>query len=474
VSTEYEAEAAGPKKAAAAHGTLDRELSIPGVVSLAVSDITPMASLLIIAPVVLALAGTASLWAYLIGCFIAVNVALCMGELGSMYPVAGGLYSIVHRVLGRPVGFLALLDYIAQGVFLPASIALGIGTYLHSLNAAIPVNLSSAIAMAIVTVLAVLRINVGAIVVAVFLAIEVAVIVLLSIAGFSHWNQPLSILTHPVVADGSALTAVGAGAMVAALATTLFSVNGYDSAINFSEETRGAARNIGKAVVIAALTGIVLELAPFTAGLFGAQDLAAYLGSSTPLTDLVGTVWGGTFAKVIIVGALFAVVNAVLAITLQFARILWSSARDRAWPAPVNAALGRVHPTFRSPWVATLLTGGVATVLCFASDLVTTVTFTAVLIIVMYALIAVAALVSRYRDRGAERPSRMPLWPLPPLITLAGVIVALTQQSGRDIWIVLGLFALGLVYYYAYLHRARDERWVPHTLTDDLETAEAN
>lgn len=84
-------------------GTLNRSLSVRGVVALAVSDITPMASLLIIAPVVLATAGTASVWAYLIGCLLAVCVALCMGELGSMYPVAGGLYSIVHRVLGRPL-----------------------------------------------------------------------------------------------------------------------------------------------------------------------------------------------------------------------------------------------------------------------------------------------------------------------------------------------------------------------------------
>jgi amino acid transporter len=455
------------------HASLDRELSVPGVVSLAVSDITPMASLLIIAPVVLATAGTASVWAYLIGCLIAVCVALCMGELGSMYPVAGGLYSIVHRVLGRPLGFLALLDYVAQGVFLPASIALGIGTYLHALDPAIPINLSSAIAMAVVTILAALRINVGAILVGVFLSIEVTVIALLSVAGFSHWNQPLSILSHPVMASGTSLSAVGTGAVVAALATTLFSVNGYDSAINFSEETRGAARNIGKAVVIAALTGIVLELVPFVAGLFGAQDLGAYLRSSTPLTDLVGAVWGHAFEKVIIIGALFAVLNAILAITLQFARILWSSARDRAWPPPANRALGRVHPTFRSPWVATLLTGAVATGLCFASDLVSAVTFTAVLIIVMYALIAIAALVSRWRDRDLVRPSRMPLWPLPPLVALAGVVVAFTQQTGRDILIVVALFAAGLAYYYLYLHRSRGDRWVPHTVSEDVDEAGA-
>src|SRR5690349_6428589 len=412
----------------ASQATLHRGLSIRGVVALAVSDITPMASLLIIAPVVLGLAGTASFWAYLVGCFLAICVALCMGELGSMYPVAGGLYSIVHRVLGRPLGFLALIDYIAQGVFLPASIALGIGTYLHALNDSININLSSAIAMAVVTLLAVLRIHVGAVLVAVFLSIEVLVIALLSVAGISHWNQPLSILTKPVIADHGTLSAVGLAAVVAALAITMFSVNGYDSAINFSEETRGAPSNIGKAVVIAALTGIVLELVPFIGGLFGAQDLQAYLSSATPLTDLVGSDWGHTAETIIILGALAAVINAILAITLQFARILWSSARDRAWPHPVNTALGRVHPRFQSPWVATLITGGIATVLCFASNLVTAVTFTAVLIIVLYGLIAVAALVSRTRDRDATRPSRMPLWPLPPVLALIGIIIAITQQ----------------------------------------------
>jgi len=89
---------------------LNRGLSVLGTIALALSDITPTASLLVIGPVVIATAGSASVWSYLIGGFIALNVALCMGELGSMFPVAGGLYSIVTRVLGKPIGFLALLD----------------------------------------------------------------------------------------------------------------------------------------------------------------------------------------------------------------------------------------------------------------------------------------------------------------------------------------------------------------------------
>ena len=417
---------------------LNRALSFGGLLALAVSDITPMASLLIIAPVVLSLAGTAALWAYIIGCFIALNVAACMGEMGSIYPVSGGQYSIVHRVLGGPAGFVAMLDYVVQAVFLPATIVLGIGTYLHALTPVIPISLSSAIAMVVVTILAALRIQIGAAVVAVFLGIEVTVITILAIDGFAHWNQPFSIVTSPTIAHGGTLTAVSTGAVIAALATTLFSVNGYDSTINFAEETRGPASNIGKAVVISALTGIVLEIVPFVAGLFGAQDLKAYLSSSTPLTDLVTATWSRTLADVIIVGALFAVFNAVLAITLQFSRIVWSSARDRAWPEPVNALLGRIHPRFHSPWVATILSGAVATGLCFAADLVTAVTFTSLLIVTLYGLVAISALVSRVRDRGLIRPSRMWLWPIPPIIALVGVVIAITQQAAHDLYIVGG------------------------------------
>ena len=442
--------------------SLTRKLSVRGVVALTISDVTPMASLLIIAPVVLVLAGTASVWAFLIGGFIAICVALCMAELGSMHPAAGGLYSIVHKVLGRPLGFIALIDYIFQGIFLPASIALGLGTYLHALVPAIPVNLSSAIGMAVVTVLAVLRINVGAILVGIFLVIEVGVLILLSIVGISQWNQPFSILTSPVVADNGVLAAVGAGAVIAALATAMFSINGYDSAINFSEETRGGPRVIGRAVVIAALAAIVLELVPFIAGLFGTKDLLAYLSSPTPLTDLVNNAWGPVAANIILVGALFAIVNALLAITLQFARILWASGRDKAWPNPVNHFIGRIHPTLHSPWVATVIIGGIATVLCFASDLVTTVTFTAVLIIIMYGLIAVAALVSRYQHKDRVRPYKMPLWPIPPIITIVGIGIALTQQSVKDLVICAIIFALALVYYFLFLHRSKG-RWVSHT-----------
>lgn len=394
---------------------LRRGLNLLGNLALTLSDITPTASLLVVGTAVIATAGTGSLWAYLIGGFVALNVALCMGELGSMFPVAGGLYSIVTRVLGRPIGFLALLDYIGQAIFLPASVAFGVGTYIHSLAPSVSTNWIAAGMMILVAVIACLDIRFNAVAIGFFLAIEMAVVVMLALAGFLHPHQSLSTFTHPHMAAGTnGLGPVATSAILAALATALFSVNGYDSAINFSEETEGSASGVGKAVVLAATIGIVFELIPFIGVSLGAVNLREFLHSATPLTDVVRTSFGHTAVTIVTYGAILAIFNASLAITLQFSRVVYASGRDKAWPLPISNALAWVHPRFRMPWVSTMVVGVCGAVLCVQSSLITVVTFTSVLIIVLYALIAISCLVSRLRQRDLERPFRMPLWPVPP------------------------------------------------------------
>lgn len=449
------------QKKPAPHPELARGLNLLENIALVLSDITPMASLLVIAPVVLSTAGSGAIIAYLLAGFVAINIALCMGELGSVFPVAGGLYSIVNKVLGRPVGFLALLDYIGQAIFLPASIAIGIGTYLHALDGNIPENIASAVAMALITLLAIARISANAIFVSVFLVIEMGVLGFLTFAGLLHLHQPIGILVHPVLLAAKGITAHGGfapvsfSAVLAALAAALFSVNGYDSAINFSEETKGPASNIGRAVIIACSVGVIFEIIPFVSSIFGAPDLKAYLASQTPLTWVIEQAFGTLVANLVIVGAIAAIVNATLAITLQFSRILWASARDQAWPGPINNALVRVNSRFHSPWVATLAVGACATVLAYQFTLVSVVTFTSVLLVVLYALIAISAIVHRMRSRGAATPFRMPLWPVPPIIALLGSAVTLYEQSERDLLTVALIFAAGIIYYWLYLGRRR-------------------
>ncbi|MGA9856825.1 MAG: APC family permease [Solirubrobacteraceae bacterium] len=441
-------------------GQLQRGLNVVGNVALTLSDITPTASLLVVGTAVIATAGTGSVWAYLIGGFIALNVALCMGELGSMFPVAGGLYSIVTRVLGRPIGFLALLDYIGQAIFLPASVAFGVGTYVNSLAPSLSANWIAAGMMILVALIALLDVKLNAIMIGFFLAIEMVVVIVLALAGFLHPHQSLSTFTHPHMAAGtSGLGPVATSAIIAALAVALFSVNGYDSAINFSEETEGSAAGVGKAVVLAASIGIVFELIPFIGVSLGAAHLPAFLHSTTPLTDVVRSSFGHTAVTIVTYGAILAIFNASLAITLQFSRVVWASGRDRAWPMPISKALAWVHPRFKMPWVSTLLVGICGAILCVQSSLISVVTFTSVLIIVLYALIAISAIVSRLTQKQLERPFRMPLWPVSPIIALVGVGIALSQQKGSDLIIVAAIGVGGAIYYLLFLMPRRDRYW---------------
>ena len=246
------------------------------------SHITPTAAVLTTLAVILTAAGTASLISIAIAFFIAINVALCMGELGSMYPLAGGLYSIVTRVFGKPIGFLALVDYVGQGVFIPATVIVGFGTYVNVLFPSVPVSLAAGLGMVAVTLLAMMAIRFNAWLTAVFLVLELLVVGTLAVTGFIHWNQPLSNVTNWMVADPNGhLSAVGLGALIAGITIALYAVNGYDSAINFSEETKGGGRQVGRAVVTALLLAIVFQFVPFVGIYFGAPSLGKLTGAVT-------------------------------------------------------------------------------------------------------------------------------------------------------------------------------------------------
>lgn len=84
---------------------------------------------------------------------------------------------------------------------------------------------------------------------------------------------------------------------------------------------------------------------------------------------------------------------------------------------------------------------------------------------------------SRTRQRELPRPFRMPVWPVPPLIALVGVVIALTKQTQRDLLIVAGIFLFGALYYGLYLrHHSRFARLQtdPHAMRaamDEVESA---
>jgi amino acid transporter len=451
-----------------AHGTethyrqeLDRVLHVLGNVMITVSGVAPTASVFIIAPVAFGLQGSGAFLAFVLAAIIGVGMAFSYAELGALYPVAGGEYSIVSRVLGKGTGFVVFAVLLALTIFIPSAIALGAGQYLAPIWPSVNPHLVGAVIMIVAAILSVFHVRMNAFITGVFLAIELVAVGVLSILGFVHLNQPLSILIHPqVVGASGSMTTVTTSAILMGVAIAIFSYNGYGSAVLFSEETKGSSRNIARAILWALGITVAAELIPVTAALLGAPSLHDLFTSVTPMSYILTSLGGKTVNTVISLLVFLAILNGTLAIILEMGRVLWSSARDRWLPGAANGWIAATHPRYKTPWIATLIVGACGAVLTAVSSIASLVTFTGVILCVMYALVALSAIVSRLRQRDVERPYRMPLWPVPSLVALVGIVVVAAQQTRKDMTIVLAIVVAAVIYYLVYLRPRASTRWV--------------
>jgi amino acid transporter len=450
------------------HDVLHRGMGVVGNILITLSGITPAVSVFVIASVAFAGQGSGAFLAFVAAAVIGIGMAMSWAELGSMYPIAGGDYSITARVLGRFLGFLMFALFLTLAIFIPSAIALGGANYLAPLVAGANPNLVGALVMAVVTAVALLPIRENAVITGIFLAIELALILAVVVLGLVHANH-LSLLIHPrVFGPHGVSSAATIGVIASGVTIALFSYNGYNSAINLSEETKGHPQDIAKAVYLAFVLAIVFELTPVAAAVLGAPSLSALSTAANPFSYLITALTNGTVNKVFSLGVFLAVINATLAIVVINARIIYSSGRDRAWPGPVSDWMALVHHRLKSPWFATVFIGVVGTLLTALTKVASLVTFTGVIVGIDYALIAICAILSRFTRRGAERPYRMPLWPLPPLLGLAGVVYALTQQTVHDLLIALAILAGAAIYYVGYLAR-RPGGWTPREAAEPWE-----
>ncbi|MHB1536871.1 MAG: APC family permease [Acidimicrobiales bacterium] len=426
------------------------------VLAIAVAAISPTTSVFLVYGGDLAIAGTGIVWAFLIGAVIAVSMAFCYAEVGSVFPSAGGTYTVVRRALGPAWGGVVNILFLVLGLTATSAILLAAATYLSSLvHGGLPANWVAFAMMVVVTALSLGRIAPTGWVTTFILVLELSVI--LVFIGFSFANPSLGSnpFTHPVLATPShgLFPAVGAAAMLAAVVPALFAFNGYDWPLYFAEETRSARRTLPRAVLVAAAVSVIVEVLAVIAATLAIHNLAGTAASSAPLTTIALRTMGATGSKVLIAGVVVAMFDTGLAGNLGYARIFYAAGRDGMWPGPLNRFFSHLGQRSRVPvyGFAVLFVGN--SLLCIFSSLNNLITFTGVVIVIVYLLVAVSALVSRVRDRDLRRTLRMPMWPAFPVIALAGAVAALTQQTAQDLAIAFGLAVAAFVVYWALRSR---------------------
>lgn len=441
---------------------LPRVLTVFGGVMLTLSCITPASSLFIVVPPLVRTQGTGVVLTLVLGALVSLGVACCYGELGTRFPIAGGEYSIVARVLGRGAGWITFAMSLMVVVVVPPVIALGTADYVGSVME-LDTPATGAVVMLLATATAVLDVRSNAVVTGTFLGIEVLAAALVAVFGFAHAHRPFGTLLAPQITDTAGnSTPFTAGVLLTGLAVGIFTFQGFGSAVYLSEELHRPERSVARTVIYSLLAAAAIIVVPTAAIVLGAPRPADLATADFPA---IVESWGGpVLATFVSLSVAAAILNAVIVMVLQNARVLYASARDRAWPGPVNRALERLHPRWRSPWVATLAVGLPGALLAGLADIEALLDVTGVIVAVLYLLLAVAAL--RVRRSAGSWGWRMPLWPVPAVLTIAAIFLALANQNVIDLLFTAGVVALAAAYYGVHLRTRRRTRWV----IDDINT----
>ncbi|MFE6483416.1 APC family permease [Streptomyces sp. NPDC057757] len=439
----------GPRK-------LKRSIGVVGGTLLTLSCVTPASTLFVVVPDLFSSLGTATALTIAIGSLLCVAVAFCYSELGTLIPSAGGEYAMVSTMAGRLAGWLVFVLSLLVVMIVPPVIAMGTADYLAPIAHLNP-SMAGAGVMLLATLAGLLDLRANAWITGVFLVLEVIAAAVVAVLGFSHSERGLSSLTSMRVAgSGGHTDTVTAMLVVSGLAIALFITQGFSTAVYLSEELENPRRNVARTVLATLAISTVIILVPVVAITMGAPDLTALTGGDI---GTMVTAWSnsavGTFVSLCVA---LAIINAGIVMVIQNSRVLFASARDKAWPEPVNGVLSKLG-RFGSPWVATLLVGVPGAALCFV-DLDTLYGVTGVSVTAMYLLVAVAALLAR-RGHHRHTPAwRMPLWPAVPVLLIAVLAYVLTRQETVYLLWTGGITAVATLYWAFYLRPRRGTRWL--------------
>jgi amino acid transporter len=441
---------------------LTRSLGIWGVLFLTLSITTPASSVFIIAPGILQAAGTGAIWALAVAALVSIATSYVYAELSSAWPVAGGEYVFVGQTLGPAPGFVMLAINLVSNVLIAPVLALGLAEIMATFVAGLPAVPVAIGVLAAATLLAILNIRLNALITGVFLALELAALVVVVTLGLFDPVRSVEILADPLVAGEGGMTPLTLAGFGTATAIAIFAFNGPGCAIYFGEEMHEPERRLWRAILLSSLVAILSIGLPVIAAIVAAESLPGFLTSPDPFGAFVLEEGGPLMAALVAGGVVIAIINAIIASLLACARFLYGSARDRSWSLWLNEALVTLHPRFDTPWLGTLLLGGVM-ILCCLLPLSFLLVVSGAGLIIIYAGIALAALVGRRRGMTAHARYRMPLFPLPPLVTLTALAVVLwatwlDPEEGRPALIATGVQLLVAYLYYRLILARRGWR----------------
>jgi len=425
-------------------------------------------------------AGPALVLSMIVAAVACALAGLCYAELASMIPVAGSAYTYAYASSGELVAWIIGWDLILEYALSASTIAVGWSGYfvsfMHDLGIALPpaltaargtmavaldgsvvagvFNLPATFIVLLVTGLLVIGIKQSADANTALVVLKVCVLIAFVSLGAAY-VKPEN-LTPLVPPNTGEFGHFGWSGVMRGAAVMFFAYVGFDAVSTAAQEARDPQRDmpIGILASLAICTVIYIAVAIVLIGIVPYQRLNV----ADPLAvgiDATGLTW---FSPVVKVSALFGLFSTMLVQLLGQTRIFYSMSRDGLLPD----LFGAVHPRFRTPWLSTLLTGGVVAIAAGLLPIGVLSQLVSIGSLLAFVLVCIGVLVLRRTAAHVVRPFRVPGVPWVPVL---GALACLAQMVSLPratwerliIWMILG-FAVYFLYSRRRAHARRQLR----------------
>ncbi|MUG94904.1 amino acid permease [Scytonema sp. UIC 10036] len=363
-----------------------------------------------------------TIFAWFLGGVMSLIGALCYAELATAYPDAGGTYYYLMRAFGKNLAFL--FAWARMAIIQTGSIALLAFVFGDYASQMLPLGeFSSALyasgAIALLTVINLLGLKQGKraqnwLTVAKILGLLLVIVAGIVLATTQGGNEAMEQSTSLANASSNQTGNFGL-----AMVFVLLTYGGWNEAAYISAEVREAKRNmvlvlLGSIIIITAIY-LLINFA-YLHGL----GLVAMQVSKAPAAELMRRAWGNSgavFVSFLIAVSALGTANATI---FTGARTNYALGRDFL----VLGFLGKWGKRTSSPSKALILQSAIAILLVVYGAIQrkgfsTMVDYTAPVFWFFFLLSAVSLLVLRFREPETQRPFRVPLYPVIPLLFCA-------------------------------------------------------
>jgi APA family basic amino acid/polyamine antiporter len=423
-------------------------------------------------------AGPALVVSFLIaglGCALA---GLCYAEFASMIPVSGSAYSYSYATLGEGVAWFIGWNLILEYLFAAATVAVGWSGYVESLVAQfgfhLPdalthapftkgeghleivrtgaiVNLPAVLVIAAITALCYVGIHQSARFNAIVVAIKVAVIVLFVGFGIAFVDADNWV---PYIPENTGkFGEFGWSGVVQAAGIIFFAYIGFDAVSTAAQEAKNPQRDmpIGIMGSLVVCTILYVAVSAVLTGMVHYSELNTPAPVALALDRHPGLEWLAGWIKL---GAIAGMTSVILVMMLGQPRIFYAMSRDGLLPPFFR----KVHPTHRTPYIGTLITGGLAAVIGGLFPVTILGELVSIGTLLAFTTVCIGVLVLRYTRPDLKRPFRTPA---PWVVCLGGAAICTGMMVSlpTDTWLRLGVWTLiGLAIYVFYGYRNSELR----------------